>query len=215
MNPLDNTAAEMPDIANEQQVEVAGKLDWVGMNEIEMPVRIEDDAGGLIQSSALVTAYVNLKDPDVKGIHMSRLYLHLDQAFRDRTLSPATLRQILHAFLDLVEQSGSEDVVVTTSGCAGLCKREPMATIEMPGQPLGARVDVQAFAQVLPLRRDTGRAIVRIADTRPDTTDRLDRAVGERDAVRPEGHRLDEILRHPKPPGDDQRLPEIEKSERV
>ena len=35
MNPLDNAAAEMPDIANEQQVEVAGKLDWVGMNEIE------------------------------------------------------------------------------------------------------------------------------------------------------------------------------------
>jgi GTP cyclohydrolase I len=31
---------------------------------------------------------------------MSRLYLHLDQAFRDRTLSPATLRQILRSFLD-------------------------------------------------------------------------------------------------------------------
>ena len=79
--------ALLPDIANEQQVEVAGKLDWVGMNEIEMPVRIEDDAGGLIQSSALVTAYVNLKDPDVKGIHMSRLYLHLDQGFGERSLS--------------------------------------------------------------------------------------------------------------------------------
>ena len=52
MNPFENTAADMPDIANDTQVEVAGKLDWVGMNEIEMPVRIEDDAGGLIQSSA-------------------------------------------------------------------------------------------------------------------------------------------------------------------
>ena len=100
MNPLDNAAAEMPAIANEQQVEVAGKLDWVGMNEIEMPVRIEDDAGGLIQSSALVTAYVNLKDPDVKGIHMSRLYLHLDQGFGERSLNPCTLRQLLRSFLD-------------------------------------------------------------------------------------------------------------------
>jgi GTP cyclohydrolase I len=90
----------MPDIANEQQVEVAGALDWVGMNEIEMPVRIEDDAGGLIQSSALVTAYVNLKDPDVKGIHMSRLYLHLDQGFGERSLNPCTLRQLLRSFLD-------------------------------------------------------------------------------------------------------------------
>ena len=100
MNPFDNTAADMPDIANDTQVEVAGKLDWVGMNEIEMPVRIEDDAGGLIQSSALVTAYVNLKDPDVRGIHMSRLYLHLDQGFGERPLNPCTLRQLLRSFLD-------------------------------------------------------------------------------------------------------------------
>ena len=100
MNPFENTAADMPDIANDTQVEVAGKLDWVGMNEIEMPVRIEDDAGGLIQSSALVTAYVNLKDPDVKGIHMSRLYLHLDQGFGERPLNPCTLRQLLRSFLE-------------------------------------------------------------------------------------------------------------------
>jgi GTP cyclohydrolase I len=100
MNPFENTAAEMPDIANDTQVEVTGKLDWVGMNEIEMPVRIEDDAGGLIQSSSLVTAYVNLKDPDVKGIHMSRLYLHLDQGFGERPLNPCTLRQLLRSFLD-------------------------------------------------------------------------------------------------------------------
>jgi GTP cyclohydrolase I len=91
---------DMPDIANETQLEVAGKLDWVGMNEIEMPVRIEDDAGGLIQSSALVTAYVNLQDSDVRGIHMSRLYLHLDQGFGERPLNPATLRQLLRSFLD-------------------------------------------------------------------------------------------------------------------
>mgnify|MGYP001817513865 CR=1 FL=1 len=100
MNPFENVSADMPDIANDTQVEVAGKLDWVGMNEIEMPVRIEDDAGGLIQSSALVTAYVNLKDPDVKGIHMSRLYLHLDQGFGERPLNPCTLRQLLRSFLE-------------------------------------------------------------------------------------------------------------------
>ena len=100
MSRIENVVPDMPDIANDTQVEVAGKLDWVGMNEIEMPVRIEDDAGGLIQSSALVTAYVNLKDPDVRGIHMSRLYLHLDQGFGERPLNPCTLRQLLRSFLD-------------------------------------------------------------------------------------------------------------------
>jgi NADP-reducing hydrogenase subunit HndB len=51
-------------------------------------------------------------------------------------------REILHAFLNLVESSGSDDVVVTTSGCAGLCKREPMATIEIAGQPPVKYVDL-------------------------------------------------------------------------
>ncbi len=100
MTLFDSLFREMPDIANDAKAEVTGELAWVGMNEIEMPVRIEDDAGGLIQSTALVTAYVNLIDPDVRGIHMSRLYLHLDQGFTERPLNPCTLRQLLVSFLD-------------------------------------------------------------------------------------------------------------------
>ena len=96
----ENTLRNMPDIANDMQADVAGKLEWVGMNEIDVPLCIEDDTGKLIQSTAVVTAFVNLVDPDVRGIHMSRLYLHLDQAFRDRSISPCSLRQILRTFLD-------------------------------------------------------------------------------------------------------------------
>ena len=100
MKPVDNVLLEMPDIANEVKPSVGGKLEWVGMNDIELPVRIEDDQGNMIQSTARVTAYVNLIDPDVRGIHMSRLYLHLDQAFQERPLTPGTLRQMLSSFLD-------------------------------------------------------------------------------------------------------------------
>lgn len=100
MSTIESVLREMPDIANEAKPEVSGELAWVGMNEIEMPVRIEDDRGGVIQSSALVTAYVNLKDPHARGIHMSRLYLQLDQVFSERPLNPCTLRQLLRAFLE-------------------------------------------------------------------------------------------------------------------
>jgi len=100
MKLFDSVLREMPDIANEVRASVAGKLEWVGMNDIEMPVRIEDDQGNLIQSTARVTAYVNLIDPDVRGIHMSRLYLHLDKAFQERPLTPCALRQMLRSFLD-------------------------------------------------------------------------------------------------------------------
>jgi NADP-reducing hydrogenase subunit HndB len=51
-------------------------------------------------------------------------------------------REILHAFLKLVEESGSGEVFVTTSGCAGLCKHEPMATVELAGQPPVKYIDL-------------------------------------------------------------------------
>jgi NADP-reducing hydrogenase subunit HndB len=43
-------------------------------------------------------------------------------------------REILKAFLEAKKEAGSQDVLVTTSGCAGLCNKEPMATIELAGQ---------------------------------------------------------------------------------
>jgi len=42
-------------------------------------------------------------------------------------------REILYAFLESVRESNVTDVIVTTSGCAGLCAREPMATVELKG----------------------------------------------------------------------------------
>jgi NADP-reducing hydrogenase subunit HndB len=51
-------------------------------------------------------------------------------------------REILHEFLKLAGEPGASEVIVTTSGCAGLCKREPMATIELAGQAPVKYVDL-------------------------------------------------------------------------
>lgn len=40
-------------------------------------------------------------------------------------------REVMAALLKEIEQQGVTDVLVTTSGCAGLCSREPMATVEV------------------------------------------------------------------------------------
>ena len=45
MKSSESVLRDMPDIANEDLASVAGKLEWVGMNDIELPVRIEDDQG--------------------------------------------------------------------------------------------------------------------------------------------------------------------------
>jgi len=40
-------------------------------------------------------------------------------------------RDILSAFLRHIEEADAKDIIITTSGCAGLCSHEPMATVEL------------------------------------------------------------------------------------
>ncbi len=47
----------------------------------------------------------------------------------------AGARNIMSALLDEIEKSGATDIIATTSGCAGLCSREPMATVEIINKP--------------------------------------------------------------------------------
>jgi len=47
----------------------------------------------------------------------------------------AGARKIMSALLDELQQRGVSDVFVTTSGCAGLCSREPMVTVQLVGKP--------------------------------------------------------------------------------
>ena len=46
----------------------------------------------------------------------------------------AGARDVMGALLKEIENQKVTDVIVTTSGCAGLCSREPMATVEIAGQ---------------------------------------------------------------------------------
>jgi NADP-reducing hydrogenase subunit HndB len=43
-------------------------------------------------------------------------------------------RTIMTALMEEFEKNNIEDVILTSSGCAGLCSREPMATVELKGQ---------------------------------------------------------------------------------
>lgn len=89
----------MPDIANQSKAQTEGKLDWVGMSNIEMPVMIASKGEAQRMCSAHVDAFVNLKDPKAKGIHMSRLYLLLDQLSSENYLNYQTLVTLLDGFI--------------------------------------------------------------------------------------------------------------------
>lgn len=47
----------------------------------------------------------------------------------------AGAREIMSAFLDELEKRGIREIMVTTTGCAGLCSREPMITVELLNSP--------------------------------------------------------------------------------
>lgn len=46
----------------------------------------------------------------------------------------AGARKIMNTFMAQLEKSGAKDIILTNSGCAGLCSREPMITIELKGE---------------------------------------------------------------------------------
>jgi NADP-reducing hydrogenase subunit HndB len=54
----------------------------------------------------------------------------------------AGARKIMSAMLALVEEKDSKDIILTTSGCAGLCSREPMMTVELKGEAPVKYVDL-------------------------------------------------------------------------
>ena len=89
----------MPDIANSAQAQTEGKLDRVGMSNIELPIMVQTDDCPPQQVSANAEVFVNLGDPQAKGIHMSRLYLQLDELSTESELNISTLTDLLQGFI--------------------------------------------------------------------------------------------------------------------
>ncbi|TDK24939.1 GTP cyclohydrolase I FolE2 [Luteimonas aestuarii] len=89
----------MPDVAGDA-ARAARTLDWVGMDRIALPVRIAGEAGVAMQVPAAVDIAVDLRDADVRGIHMSRLYLRLQDALTAESPSHAGLRRVLQDCID-------------------------------------------------------------------------------------------------------------------
>jgi NADP-reducing hydrogenase subunit HndB len=54
----------------------------------------------------------------------------------------AGARKIMNELMDEVERRELTDVILTSSGCAGLCSREPMATVELKDEAPVKYVDL-------------------------------------------------------------------------
>ncbi len=54
----------------------------------------------------------------------------------------AGARKIMSTLMASIEDKGVDDVILTTSGCAGLCSREPMMTVELKDEAPVKYVDL-------------------------------------------------------------------------
>ena len=90
---------DMPDVQGAQLQALGATLDWVGMSDIHQPLLLRD-SGQVRQVQSKVQVYVDLGDPQAKGIHMSRLYLILDEHADTRPLSPPGLKLLLQSMLE-------------------------------------------------------------------------------------------------------------------
>ena len=72
-----------------------------------------------------------------KGIARARILVHMGTCG-----IAAGARTIMSALIKEIEERNMDDVMLTTSSCAGLCSREPMVTVEMKDQPPVKYVDL-------------------------------------------------------------------------
>lgn len=88
--------ASLPDVAFDTAA-LARPLDWVGMEAMAMPIRLQGEGGQAQHVPASVDVAVDLKDASARGIHMSRLYMQLQQSLANEAPSAPGLRRLLEA----------------------------------------------------------------------------------------------------------------------
>lgn len=109
--------SHMPDVASDQQPQHRAPLSWVGMSSIALPLMVQSDSGETHQVQAKAQTYVNLMNPSVKGIHMSRLYLLLAEYARTQPLTATNLRTFLSHLLDSHEDISTETQLEISFDC--------------------------------------------------------------------------------------------------
>lgn len=92
----------MPDIASHSSSIINSRIDWVGMDNLALPVVFNEE-----QVLASADVHVNVLDPSAKGIHMSRLFLAVEKNLLKKNLNVKALHDVMNKLIE--SQSGLSD----------------------------------------------------------------------------------------------------------
>ena len=89
----------LPDIMSDATPSEVQKLNWVGMEKIAVPVQFPVNGTHPVGVNAFVDAFVSLDSQD-EGIHMSRLYLILNDMLANKLVDMHQLNGLLESMLN-------------------------------------------------------------------------------------------------------------------
>jgi GTP cyclohydrolase IB len=95
----------LPDVARDTIAVVPGAIDKVGMSRVETAIRVRDVFGRSMILPAFADVSVSLDDPDAKGIHMSRLFLGLQQSLTQEDFSFGQIDRILRSLVQSQQET--------------------------------------------------------------------------------------------------------------
>ncbi|WP_440814617.1 GTP cyclohydrolase FolE2 [Pseudomonas syringae] len=121
----------LPDVALTEVSSALVSLDWVGMQGVEVPLML-CEPGATHPVHAYANLQVDLADPGVKGIHMSRLYRLLDGFAEHQVLTPDTLSALLEAMVESHVDCHSSAARITLAFNL-LCRRPALVTEGLSG----------------------------------------------------------------------------------
>ena len=89
----------LPDVAEQSEARALGRIDRVGMERIELPIAIRNGSGQRVTVPGEADVFVSLDREDARGIHMSRLFLALQEILGKEELTPGSLAELLDTFV--------------------------------------------------------------------------------------------------------------------
>ncbi|ABG38833.1 GTP cyclohydrolase I [Paraglaciecola sp. T6c] len=112
----------LPDITSSENVASAAPLKWVGMEGITVPIQVPMSGEVPAYVNAKTDVYVSLDKSDAKGIHMSRLFLKLNDILGTELLSSTSLTALLNELI-LSQQGLSQGAKVNLDFALTLRKK--------------------------------------------------------------------------------------------
>lgn len=97
----------LPDVTSEFNADTPSTLQWVGMEDIAVPVLLNLQGGVSHSISAKACVFVSLDKQDAKGIHMSRLHGVLNE-LAQRELNQTTINDLLLAVIESQKDIGQK-----------------------------------------------------------------------------------------------------------